>query len=129
MEEWTQERLFEELGLDCLDIKLEDTEMEQLKKTIWENRDCFSVNSADIGRCNMYEAHLEPKPNYKASWTPPRTVPYKLQGEIDRQIREMIKTGTVEPCPEDYQSERWNSLIFLVSKKGGSHRFIADLRE
>ena len=47
---------------------------------------------------------------------------------ITRQVGlRLVQTGMVEPCPEDYQSERWNSPIFLVSKKGGSHHFIADL--
>ena len=37
VEEWTKERLFEELGLDHLDITLNESEMEQLKETLWEN--------------------------------------------------------------------------------------------
>ena len=104
-------------------------EMKQLKETIWEYKECFSINSADIRRCIMNEANLETKPNHEASWTPPRTVPYTLQGKMYRHIHEMVKTGIVGPCPEDYESERWNSPIFLVSKKGGSYRFITDLRE
>jgi len=125
-ERWTKKELFEALHLDKCDAKLTKTERERLQRIVWENRHCFSYDKEDLGCCNMYTAKIDLKKDHSPRWTPSRMTPYKLQGEIDSQLRAMMATGVVEECTS---RSNWNSPVFLVVKpNGGGHRFVADLR-
>ena len=141
-ERWTKDELFQRLHLKELESKISLKEMEELKNLLWEYRSTFSYDDSDLGCCNMYEAKLELKPNYQAKWIPSRPVPYKLEGEMERQIASMLKAGVIEPLTTP---SNFNSPTFLVSKKspppnpnssGGtsaqdppkSYRFVVDLR-
>ena len=124
-EKWTEDELFSRLKLSDLKIQLTGDELDTLKETLWKYRECFAYDDSDLGRCNMYEASLVLKRDYTPRWIPSRPVPYKLQPEMDKHIGTMLKAGVIEPCKTH---SNFNSPIFLVSKKGGSHRFVADLR-
>ena len=135
-EKWTREELFHRLKLQDLQSKLPSTEMSSLKNLLWEHRSAFSYDDADLGCCNMYEAKLELKPNHQPKWIPSRPVPYKLEGEMEKHIETMLKSGVIEPLTTP---SNFNSPIFLVSKKSpkpesgdtptpGSFRVVVDLR-
>ena len=137
---WTKEELFRRLRLNDIESKLPPKELNELKNLLWEYRSTFSYDDSDLGCCNMYEAKLGLKPNHQAKWIPSRPVPYKLEGEMERQIASMLKAGVIEPLTTP---SNFNSPIFLVSKKSPppntsgstpsqdppkSYRFVVDLR-
>ena len=53
----------------------------------------------------------------------PRRMPPVLQAETDRQIKEMLNRGIIEPS-----TSPWASPVVLVTKKDGSRRFCTDYR-
>ena len=120
----SREQLFKQIGIG--DLKISDLEKRRMEDVCWKYRSVFSTCEEDIGNCNFYEAELELKENYKAKWVPSRKIPYKLEGEMDRQIASLIKSEAVERCK--YHSN-FNSPVFLVPKGSQDQwRLVCDLR-
>ena len=123
-QEWERDTLFDALRLHEIDVH--KTDMKTLQNIVWENRDCFSKHEHDLGTCNFFKAQINLKPNHVPKWTPSRHIAYKLQGEMDRMINGMLKSGVIEECKS---RSYWNSPVFLVSKPGNrGFRFVADFR-
>ena len=124
--EWTQNRLWKELRID--DIKdVSEDEKRQLKDLVWRYKQCFSSGPFDLGKCNMYQADIKLKPDYKPSWIPARPVPYKLRAKMDEQIKGLEEAGVIEKCTE---KSLFNSPVFLVKKphQPEKMRFVVDMR-
>ena len=122
---WTKAGLFSELKID--ELKVSDSDKQQLQDICWENKSVFSTGDSDIGCCNFYKAHLELKEDYKPRWVPSRPIPYKLQGEMGKHIKSMLESGVIEECTVH---SNFNSPIFLVPKSTPqSWRFVSDLRQ
>ena len=122
--EWTKEKLYEELKLDKIVMTPED--LQQLKDTIWQFRDCFSRGDWDLGDCKTFRATIQLKEGATPVWTPSRPVAYKLRGEMTKQLNNLLEAGVIEKCTDS----RWNSQVFLTPKpnKPGCFRFVADMR-
>ena len=129
---WTQERLWSELRIDEISTVTE-TERDRLKTLVWNYRKCFSTGPSDLGECTMYEADIQLKPNYKPAWVPARPIPYKLQGEFQKQMNDLKTAGVIEECKE---KSLFNSPVFLVRKPQSGRkpnspekfRFVVDMR-
>eukprot|EP00116_Pleurobrachia_bachei_P000848 sb/3461110/ len=125
--DWTEEELFRRLRIDEVETEMTEEQRIRFKEILWTNRSIFSRNEYDIGCANFYKADIRLKHDAKPCWANPMTVPYKLQGEMDRNIREMQEAGVIEEL--DSPSD-WNSPIFLVKKKtAGQYRLVCDLRK
>ena len=122
---WTQEKLFEELNINQLDISEEQAS--RMKEIVWKYKDCFSINDQDLGNCNFFEGKIQLKENAEPKWIPSGKTPYKLQPELDKHIAELIEADVIEPCKTH---SSWNSRVFLVPKpnRPSQFRFVADLR-
>ena len=126
-EEWTEEELFRRLKIEEIETEMTEEQRSRLKDILWANRSIFSKNEYDIGCANFYQADIRLKHNAEPCWVNPIPVPYKLRGEMDRNIEEMQRAGVIEELesPSD-----WNSPIFLVKKKtAGQYRLVCDLRK
>ena len=124
--EWTKTQLWNELRID--EIKdITEGERNRLKDLLWKYRQCFSTGPFDLGKCNMYQADITLKPDYKPSWIPARPVPYKLRAKMDEQIKGLENAGVIERCTE---KSLFNSPIFLVKKphQPDKMRFVCDMR-
>ena len=123
---WSKEALFEALKLKDIEVEMTDEELTRLQDVLWKYNSCFAVDKDDFGCCNMFQAHIQLKRDYTPSWTPERKVPYHLEHEMDKHMKNMLGTGVVEPLSTD---SRWNSPLFLVAKSSpGSFRVVSDLR-
>ncbi len=123
---WTEEELYSALKLEDIEVNLSAEEKSRLKDVLWKYRTCFAYDKDDFGCCNMFQAHIQLKRDYVASWTPERKIPYNLEHHMDDLMDNMINTGVVEPLTTE---SSWNSPIFLVAKSTpGTYRVVADLR-
>ena len=122
--EWTKDNLFKELEVS--EMKLNESERCELKELVWKYRKCFSKNSGDLGKCNIFEAHIELKPDAKPKWMGSRPVPYKLKSVMEKQIETQLKAGVIER----YEGNSgFNSSVMLVKKpKSDEWRGVVDLR-
>ena len=122
---WTKCRLFEELRIDSIDVTTE--EKEQLRDIVWRNKEVFSRNKHDIGKCNLYEATIQLKENHNAKWVPWRPTPYRKRAALNGHLEELLKAGVVEDCTS---RSNWQSPVFLVEKPGkvNDYRWVLDAR-
>ena len=54
----------------------------------------------------------------------PRRLPYHHRAEVEKQVRDMLAQGAIQPS-----TSPWSSPILLVKKKVGSYRFCIDFRK
>ena len=122
--QWTRAALISALSIHDLDIPEEHKE--RLSNIVWDYKDCFSVDKFDLGKCATYRAKIDLRNDYVAKWVPSRPVPYKLQSEMDNEIKGLLEAGVIEPCNVN---SKWNSQVFLVEKnQPGKYRFVVDMR-
>ena len=121
---WSEEKLWKELGLEEMDLSAE--QKSELKELLWEFRSCFSLHSGDLGRCNMFQANIELKPDAQPKWIANRPIAYALRPVVDEQIKSMLASGVIEPYKGDTP---WNSPIMVVRKPNSEEfRFVSDGR-
>ena len=96
---------------------------ERLLKLLVEYRDVFSLSEFDLGRakgvCHEIDTG-DARPIRQPLWPQPRV----KQGEIDRQVHEMLQHSVIEPAQSP-----WASNIVVVSKKDGTSRVCIDYRQ
>ena len=123
-ESWTEERLWEELGVEEMSLNME--QKSELMALLWEFRTCFSLHSGDLGRCNMFQANIELRPDAEPKWISNRPIAYALRPVVDEQIKSMLASGVIEPYNGDTP---WNSPIMVVRKPNSQEfRFVSDGR-
>ncbi|KRZ69679.1 Transposon Ty3-G Gag-Pol polyprotein [Trichinella papuae] len=83
----------------------------------------ISRGEADLGRTNLVQ-HQIATAGARPVKQPPRRLPHSQRAEMDQLIREMLRSGVIEPA-----SGPWSSPVVLVRKKDGSHRFCVDYRK
>ena len=54
----------------------------------------------------------------------PRRLPYHQKAEVEKQVRDMLAQGVIQPS-----TSPWSSPIVLVKKKDSSYRFCIDYRK
>ncbi len=87
-----------------------------------EYQDVFSSGDDDIGKTGVVKHRIETgdAPPIRQK---PRRMPPVLQAEADKQIKDMLDRGIIEPS-----TSTWASPLALVTKKDGSRRFCTDYR-
>ena len=123
---WSKKALFDALRLKDIEVEMTPEERAKLQDVLWRYNSCFAVDKDDFGCCNMFQAHIQLKPDYTPSWTPERKVPYHLEHHMEKHLKNMLDTGVIEPLKTE---SRWNSPLFLVAKSSpDSYRVVSDLR-
>ena len=122
---WTKDRLFEELKVH--EMPLQGGLLDRMKDILWQNRDCFSIDEYDLGKCNFYKASIPLKPDAKPVHVPPIPIPYKHRDAIDEHLEGMERSDIIKRTDG---SSFWHSRVFLVPKphQPGKLRFVADFR-
>ena len=89
---------------------------------ILKHHSIFSTDKNDLGRCNLlqHEILLKSKePVYVKQFR----IPDAHREAIEKQVAEWLKLGIVQPT-----RSRYNSPIFVVTKKDGGIRLVQDFR-
>ena len=111
--------------VELYEASIKEIPMEQhvkVAKLLIENQDVFSTGDRDLGRSSVVKHRITTgvaPPN----WQRPRRMAPTLQTEADRQIKDMLDRGIIEPSKSP-----WASPIVLVTKKDGTRRFCTDYR-
>jgi hypothetical protein len=87
-----------------------------------EFKDVFSTGDGDLGKTGAVKHHINTGTAPPIRQKPRRLAP-AMQAEADKQIKDMLKRGIIEPSQSP-----WASPIVLVTKKDGSRRFCSDYR-
>ena len=103
---------------------LTSAQKESLSQIIDEHADVFVGPDDKLGFCDIieHEIHVEEgtKPFCQRAY---RMAP-KQQQAMQREINKMLEQGVIE-----HSTSPWGSPCFLVAKKSGEFRFVADLRK
>ena len=101
---------------------MSSTQKKQVAKLLSKYGETFSKTDTDLGRTGIIERKI-PTGNASAIKQPVRRVPLHLQGEVDKQIVDMLENGIIQP-----PTSPWSSGIVLVKKKDGTRRSCVDYR-
>ena len=86
-------------------------------------RDLFVDGPNDeLGRTSVTEHSINTGDNRPIKQRPYRT-PVHLQGEVNKQVNDMLTRGLIRPSHSP-----WSSPIVLAPKKNGTYRFCVDFR-
>ena len=121
---WSKQEFYDQLKTN--EMNLNDNQKEKLKTLLWKFRSCFSVDSSDLGVCNMFQAEIELQPDAKPKYIANRPIAYALRPVVAEQIKTQLASGVIE---EYYGNSEWNSPIMVVRKPHSDDmRFVSDGR-
>jgi hypothetical protein len=119
------EQMLEKLNKIQFGEKLDERQKDQLKKLVMSNLEAFQWSDDDVGRTDLISHQIDTG-NAKPIRQKQYRIPLALHGELDKQIKELLKTDMIEPS-----NSPWCSPIMIVkqtSREGVvKHRFIADM--
>ena len=120
-----KDRSIAEVGLSIDEGKLfTDAEKQPFLDVLQENIDMFALSNAELPGCTITEAVFELKdPNSKPVRGKVFNHSKEAREEIERQVTEMLKNGTIERSRSP-----WSSSCMLVKKSDGSQRMVQDYR-
>jgi hypothetical protein len=87
-----------------------------------KHKNIFSLSKSDLGFCDTVLHKLFMKteePVYVKQFK----IPEAHQSYLQDQVREWLRLGIIQPS-----RSRYNSPVFLVQKKDGTHRVVQDFR-
>ena len=112
-----------DLGLKCQSEHLSEAENNKLKQFLEANVDLFAKSLFDLPGTDLVTHAI-----HTTDEIPVRQRAYRhsptAKIEIDRQVKEMLKAGIIEPSTSLYASP-----VVLVKKKNGEIRFCCDFRQ
>ena len=91
----------------------------RVAKLLIEYLDVFSAGDHDLGRTGLTRHRIDTS-SAASNWERSRRMAPSQQAEVDKQIKDMLSRGVIEPS---------SSPIVLVTKKDGSKRFCVDYRK
>ena len=106
-----------------IDTSLKDEEIVELKKLIFEYKDCFSWSENEIGKTNLIKHKINTGFS-KPVKQPPYRVPSFVRNQIDNEVEKMLKNGIIRES-----NSPWASPVVMVKKKNGKFRFCVDYRK
>ena len=102
---------------------LSASQIQKVQKPLNRYAGIFSKHDADYGRTSLIKHQIEIE-NVKLFKEPPRRVPYHLQENNDKIIKDMLAENVIEAS-----SSPWAACVVLVKKKDGSTCFCVDYRK
>lgn len=100
--------------------RLNDNQRHELQEILCKYIDVFSDKP---GRAKVDGHSIKVTPDCTPRRLPPYRVPIALREEVDRQVKELLELGLIEPSDSD-----WSHPIVCVSKKDGTVRLCVDYR-
>ena len=107
---------------DNVILQVPDIEKPEYLKLIIENHEAFSMGKHDLGRATTLKHDIELKSS-EPIYVKQFKIPEAHQKEVERHVGEWLKLGVIQPSRSKY-----NSPLFIVSKKDGGVRIVQDFR-
>ena len=117
-EKFHQEKLKEAVGE--LDLSAEGKEAFQT--FIAKHHQAFCLEDSERGETDLVSMHVDTGDTHPIKQRV-RRMPFALRQEVARQLHNMQESGVIQPS-----NSPWASLVVLVRKRDGSHRFCVDYR-
>lgn len=83
----------------------------------------FSTGDTDLGVTDLVTHEIPTLPNTQPIKQAPRRLGMEKDAEVDRQVKELLDKGLIEPA-----DSAWSSPVVLVKKKDNSWRLCIDYR-
>ena len=97
-------------------------EKQRLLEFLASSHEAFSLEEGERGETDLIEMDIDTG-NAVPQRQPPRRIPFSVRQEVARQLRDMQRSGVIEPSKSP-----WASPVVLVRKRDGLHRFCVDYR-
>jgi len=102
---------------------LPEEQRRMLLEFLADHHKAFCLEENECGETDLVQFEIDTS-NAAPMKPPVRRMPFTVRQEVARQLKRMQKTGVIQPS-----NSPWASLIVLVRKKDGTHRFCVDYRE
>lgn len=102
---------------------LSEDKWEAVEHFLKSNRGAFMREDKVLGRCDRYLHDIDTGDALPIKQRPYR-LPIHKREEVDRQVRDMLSQGIIEPSDSP-----WASPLVLVEKRDGTMRFCIDYRK
>jgi hypothetical protein len=99
-------------------------ECQGMAKLLNSYSDVFSSGPNDVGLTNLVTHSIPLLPGTKPIKQPPRRLGAHRDQEVERQVKELLDQGRIEP-----HNGAWSSPVVLVTKKDGGWRMCVDYRK
>src|SRR5207247_5099972 len=96
---------------------------ETLTKLLERNSDIFALTLQDLPGTSLVKYEIDTGDSRPIRQRCYRLSPHARE-EISRQIQELLDAKFISPS-----TSGWSSLVILVKKKTGEHRFVIDYRQ
>jgi hypothetical protein len=113
-----------ELYLDACRACKSSEECGLMAEVLTEYADTFSSGPDDVGQTNLVTHGIPVEPGTRPIKQPPRRLGPQREAEVDRQVKELLQQGRIEP-----HDGAWSSPVVLVTKKDGGWRMCVDYRK
>jgi hypothetical protein len=87
-----------------------------------EFRDCFALDTSELGKFNMTDMHIRLQDDVPVTFCPYRLA-YSERAAVRRIVQDLLDNGIVRESESPYSSP-----IILVRKKSGEYRMCVDYR-
>ena len=87
-------------------------------------RDVIALPGEPLGATEQTMHHIKVNPGTSPVYIPAYRLPHSQRQIVDDQVEDMLKQGVIQ-----HSTSPWNSPLFLVPKKDGTHRPVIDFRE
>ena len=109
------------------DISLEESNLttnqkQTLLKTLKQYKQVFAEHEYDLGQTALVK-HTIPLTDERPIKQRPYRIPYALQEDVKRQVKEMAEHGIIRKS-----ASPWTAPVVMVKKKDGKMRFCIDFR-
>ena len=116
---WRKRKLAESVGSTDT---LSPEQREELIDFLGEHHTTFALEEHEGGETNLVEFSIETG-DADPRRCAPRRMPYAVREEVAQQHKKMQEARVIQPS-----TSPWATLVVMVRKKDGSHRFCIDYR-
>lgn len=97
-------------------------ELRCLQDYLVDHHDVFSVEEGERGETGIVQIEIDTEDSSPQK-QPPKRMPFVVRNEVAKQLKQMQKSGVVQPSYSP-----WSSPVVMVKKRDGSSRFCVDYR-